>query len=105
MGFMAEMTAPVGEGARPRLTEATVERARGALMLHYSIDSHSALALLARWARQSGTDVPTVSQTLLHAVCEGHTSVESDRTVLVRWIEEQMRRAADAPPDGEPGST
>ena len=48
-----------------------VERAKGALMHHYGIDSHQAFAVLIAWARTSGTPVPTIAHALLRGISEG----------------------------------
>ncbi|MDO9496775.1 MAG: ANTAR domain-containing protein [Nocardioides sp.] len=73
---------------------ALVEQARGALMLHYGIDSHQALAVLIGWARTSRTHVPTIAHTLLSGICEGNPQTEVRQPTLMRWIEAQLRDAA-----------
>ena len=83
---------PCGIDARPAL----IERAKGALMLHYGIDSHQAFAVLIGWARTSRTPVPTIAHTLLRGICEGNPQTEVRQRALVRWLEAQLR-------DGNPG--
>ena len=75
---------------------ALVERAKGALMLHYGIDSHQALAVLIGWARTSHTPVPIIAHTLLHGICEGNPQTEIRQRALMRWLEAQLR-------DSDPG--
>lgn len=68
-----------------------VERAKGALMLRYGIDSHQAFALLVRWSRVTRTPVTTIAQTLLRGICEGNPRTELRQRSLVRWLEVQLR--------------
>lgn len=68
-----------------------VEQAKGALMLRFGIDSHQAFAVLVRWSRVTRTSVPTLSQTLLHGICEGNPETEIRQRSLVRWLEDQLR--------------
>ena len=75
---------------------ALVERAKGALMLHFGVDSHQAFALLVGWARTSHTPVPTIAHTLLRGICEGNPQTEVRQRPLIRWLEAQLR-------DSDPG--
>jgi hypothetical protein len=75
---------------------ATIEQAKGALMLRYGVDSHQAFAVLVRWARVTHTPVRTVAHTLLHGICEGNPQTEVRQRALVRWLEAQLR-------DSDPG--
>lgn len=70
-----------------------VEQAKGALMLHYGIDSHQALAVLVGWARTSHTPVSHVAHTLLRGICEGNPQIEVRQPALLRWLEQQLRTA------------
>lgn len=70
-----------------------VEQAKGALMLHYGIDSYQAFAVLVGWARTSGTPVAHISHTLLRGICEGNPQTEARQQALVRWLEVQLRTA------------
>jgi hypothetical protein len=70
---------------------AIVERAKGALMLRYGIDSYQAFALLVRWSRVTKAPVPTIAHTLLHGICEGNPETELRQRGLVRWLEAQLR--------------
>lgn len=77
-----------------RVTDAhrtDVERAKGALMMRYAIDSHQAFALLVRWSRATRTPVATIAQTLLRGICEGNPHAELRQRTLVRWLEAQLR--------------
>ena len=58
---------------------ALMEQAKGALMLHYGVDSHQAFAVLVGWARTSHTPVPTIAHTLLRGICEAIRRPKSDR--------------------------
>lgn len=85
-------TEPVVAGLRViDANRAVVERAKGALMLRYGIDSHQAFALLVRWARATRTPVTTIAQTLLCGICEGNPHTERRQRSLVRWLEVQLR--------------
>ena len=75
---------------------ALIEQAKGALMLHFGIDSHQALAVLVGWARTSGIPVPTIAHTLLRGICEGNPQTEVRQRALMRWLEAQLRA-------GDPG--
>ena len=70
---------------------ALIERAKGALMLHYGVDSHQAFAVLVGWARTSHTPVATIAHTLLRGICEGNPQTEVRQRALVRWLEAQLR--------------
>ena len=80
---------PYEVDVRPTL----VEQAKGALMLHYGIDSHQALAVLVGWARTSHTPVTHIAHTLLRGICEGNPQTEVRQPALLRWLEEQLRTA------------
>lgn len=75
--------------ARPTV----VEQAKGALMLHYGIDSHQALAVLVGWARTSRTPVVQIAHALLRGICEGNPQTEVRQRELLRWLEAQLRTA------------
>ena len=68
-----------------------VEQAKGALMLHYGIDSYQALAVLVRWARVTRTPVRTIAQAFLHGICEGNPRTDAQQRPLIRWLEDQLR--------------
>ncbi|WP_310528065.1 ANTAR domain-containing protein [Nocardioides sp.] len=70
---------------------ALIERAKGALMLHYGVDSHQALAVLIGWSRISRTPLTTIAHTLLRGICEGNPQTEIQQRALMRWLEAQLR--------------
>lgn len=77
-----------------------VEQAKGALMLRYGIGARESLAVLDRWAQEAGVAVGEVATALVHGICLGQETAETDG--LVRWLEQRMRgdisdvRAQDA---------
>lgn len=83
---------PLAPGLRAvDANRAIVERAKGALMLRYGIDSHQAFAVMVRWARVTRTPVTVIAQTLMRGICEGNPQTELRQRSLVRWLEEQLR--------------
>lgn len=70
---------------------ALIERAKGALMLHYGITSHQAFAVLVGWARISHTSLPTIAHTLLRGICEGDPQTAVRQRALMGWLEAQLR--------------
>lgn len=78
---------------------ALLERAKGALMLHYGVDSHQAFAVLVGWARTSHTPLPTIADALLRGICEGNPETDVRERTLLRWLEAQLRdRCLDRAP-------
>ena len=77
-----------------------VDQARGVLMLRYGVGSRESLAVLDRWAQDAGVAVTTVASALVHGICLGRVTSETE--VVVRWLEQRMRgdisdvRAQDA---------
>ncbi len=71
--------------------ELVMERAKGALMLRYGIDSCQALAVLVSWARGSRTSPALVAHTLVHGICEGNPQTAARQRPLMRWLEQQLR--------------
>lgn len=80
---------PCESEAKPAL----IEQAKGALMLHYGVDSHQAFAVLVGWARISHNPVATIAHTLMRGICEGNPQTEVRRPDLMRWLEAQLRMA------------
>ena len=76
------------------INPALIEQAKGALMLHFGIDSHQAFAVLLGWARTSHTPVVVIAHTLLRGICEGNPQTEVRQRALVRWLEAQLRDGA-----------
>lgn len=70
---------------------AVVEQAKGVLMLRYGIGSYEALAILGRWAQESGFAIPDVARAITHGVCQGHSGSAPYETGLVRWLEQRLR--------------
>lgn len=70
---------------------AVVEQAKGVLMLRYGIGSYEALAVLGRWAQESGFSIPDVARAITHGVCQGHSGSAPYETGLVRWLEQRLR--------------
>ena len=90
-------------------TLALIEQAKGALMLHYGVDSHQAFAVLVGWSRMSHTPMTTIAHTLLRGICEGNPQIEIRQRALLRWLESQLRERDPAraprraaPAHGEP---
>jgi hypothetical protein len=75
---------------------ALIDRATGALMMHYGLDSLQALAVLVGWARESHTSVSTIAHTLLRGICEGNPQTEARQRALLRWLEAQLRADSEA---------
>lgn len=70
---------------------AVVEQAKGVLMLRYGIGSYEALAVLGRWAQESGFSIPHVARAITHGVCQGHSGHAPHERGLVRWLEQRLR--------------
>lgn len=70
---------------------AVVEQAKGVLMLRYGIGSYEALAVLGRWAQESGFSRPDVARAITHGVCQGHSGHAPHERGLVRWLEQRLR--------------
>jgi hypothetical protein len=83
--------APSPVPARASDGELVMERAKGALMLRYGIDSCQALAVLVHWSRGSSTSLELVAHTLVHGICEGNPQTAARQRPLMRWLEQQLR--------------
>lgn len=70
---------------------ATIERAKGALMRRYGMDSFQAFSLMVRWARLSHTPVHIVAKTLAQDIDEADSQPERRHSPLIRWLEGQLR--------------
>ena len=86
-----------------------LERAKGALMMRYGIDSYQALAVLVHWSRQARTPLSLVAHTLVHGICEGNPQTAARERALARWLEQQLRhhdvdlvRSTSPPVDARP---
>lgn len=60
---------------------ATIDQARGILILLYRIDPDQALHVLRAWARETGSTVLTVARILVYVVCLDDTTSAWDRGV------------------------
>jgi hypothetical protein len=69
---------------------ATVEQAKGALMLRYGMDTFQAFALIVRWSRLTHTPVHTLAEALVHGVGESNPPTENRHHALVHWLEDQL---------------
>ena len=70
---------------------ATIERAKGALMRRYGMDTFQAFSLMVRWARQTHTPVHTLARTLVQGLDEADPQPEHRHRPLIRWLEAQLR--------------
>lgn len=66
-----------------------VDQAKGALMLRYGIGQRESLAVLDRWAQESGASLPEVAGALVHGICLGRVTAGTE--VTVRWLEQRLR--------------
>jgi hypothetical protein len=72
---------------------AIIERAKGALMRRYGMDTFQAFSLMVRWARQTHTPVHTLAKTLVQRIDEADPQPERRHRPLIRWLEGQLRHA------------
>lgn len=72
---------------------AAIERAKGALMRRYGVDTFQAFSLMVRWARQTHTPVHTLAMTLVQGIAEADPQPERRHRPLTRWLEAQLRHA------------
>ena len=70
---------------------ATVERAKGALMRRYGMDTFQAFSLMVRWSRLTHTPVHTLARTLVQGIDEADPQSERRHRPLIRWLEGQLR--------------
>jgi|SRR5688572_19980160 hypothetical protein len=89
--LLPELEAFIPEACETEANPQLLEQAKGALMLHFGIDSHQAFAMLVSWARTSRAPVPTIAHTLLRGICEGNPQTEARQRSLMRWLEGQLR--------------
>lgn len=85
---------------------AVVERATGALMLHFGTGSRESLAVLDRWASGTGVSLPEIADALVNGIGRGRVTPGTEHTV--RWLEQQIRRDTRAvmrlAEEGEPAA-
>lgn len=72
---------------------ATIERAKGALMRRYGMDTFQAFSLMVRWARETHTPVHTLARALVQGIDEADTQPGRRHRPLIRWLEGQLRHA------------
>ncbi|GAB3256813.1 ANTAR domain-containing protein [Nocardioides dilutus] len=80
---------------------ATIERAKGALMQRYGMDSFQAFSLMVRWARQTRTPLHTLAKTLVQGIDDADPQAERRHRTLTRWLEVQLRHTNPEPGDAE----
>lgn len=74
-GFVVDITAPVREGAREAVEaslehRATIEQAKGALMLSFAIESDAAFDLLRVYSSQNNIKLATVAQRIVSGLSD-----------------------------------
>ena len=72
---------------------ATIERANGALMRRYGMDTFQAFSLMVRWSRLTRTPVHTLARTLVQGIDEADPQPARRHRLLIRWLEGQLRHA------------
>lgn len=70
---------------------ATIERAKGALMRRYGMDTFQAFSLMVRWSRLTHTPVHTLARTLVQGIEEANPQPERRHRPLIRWLESRLR--------------
>lgn len=68
-----------------------VEQAKGVLMFRYGVSSYEALAVLGRWAAESGYALTVVARAITLGVCQGRWGTDRGDAGLVRWLENRLR--------------
>lgn len=68
-----------------------VEQAKGVLILRYGVSSYEALAILGRWAAESGYPLALIARALTLGVCQGRWGHNPGEAGLVRWLESRLR--------------
>jgi hypothetical protein len=88
----ADALAAAGPGAARQAThEAELEQAKGVLIFRYAVDADAAGRLLCLWSAGAGVPVHEVAHALVHDICHGDES-EASNPLLVRWLEDRLRR-------------
>ena len=70
-----------------------VERANGALMRRFGLETFQAFSLMVRWSRLTRTPVHTLARTLVQGIDEADPQPEKRHRLLIRWLEVQLRHA------------
>lgn len=68
-----------------------VEQAKGVLMFRYGVSSYEALAVLGRWAAESGYTLSAIARAITLGVCQGRWGTDRGDAGLVRWLENRLR--------------
>ncbi|MDX6324639.1 MAG: hypothetical protein QOK15_993 [Nocardioidaceae bacterium] len=71
--------------------DAVLEQAKGVLIFRYAVDAAAAGRLLCLWSAGAGVPVREVAHALVHDICHGDES-EPSNPMLVRWLEDRLRR-------------
>lgn len=58
--------------------QATLERAKGAVMFRYGVNSHVAFAMIARWSRSAEVPIPALASALVQGTVENDWLLDSD---------------------------
>ena len=64
----------------------TLERAKGAVMLRYGVNSHVAFAMIARWAHGAEIPIMTLAATLVAGAVH-NTDFSDDQPPLEGWLD------------------
>ncbi len=80
-----EDVADAGSARRDEHHSITVERAKGAVMLRYGVNSHVALAMLLRWARDADVPITEVSAALVDGAVRGGR-LPHDHHQIGEWL-------------------
>jgi hypothetical protein len=74
--------------------EALVEQAKGVVMFCRGIGADDAGRVLVEWSVEWDVPTATVARILVQDICQGVTSISSDKTHrdLIRWLENRLRQ-------------
>lgn len=67
----------------------TLERAKGAVMLRYGVNSHVAFAMISRWSRVAEIPIATLCAALVDGAVRNEDMFD-DRPALDEWLEERL---------------
>ena len=82
-----------------------VERAKGALMRRYGLQTFQAFSLMVRWSRLTRTPIHTLARTLVQRVDEADPQSPRRHRLLIRWLEDQLRHGDPQPGPFQYGPT
>ena len=93
--FAAESTAAADAAvAASAEARATIEQAKGVLMLGYGLDADAAFAMLKWWSRNRNVKVRDIAERLLAVAREGHVSHPGLRRLLDALLDDLTHRRA-----------